>query len=80
MKVYSKQNLDVRNSEGQTNMWHMDGQFPSGFTKSHYRTETTRYTPPFTAKSLSDAWIASNNVEQFTHLVFENPVTLIKWW
>lgn len=47
VKVYSKQNLQVKNSAGQTNMWNMDGQYPSAFTKSHYRTETTRYMPEF---------------------------------
>ena len=31
LRVYSKLNLDVKDSEGNTNMLHMDGQEPSGF-------------------------------------------------
>lgn len=37
LKVYSKQNLEIKDSSGKANMWFMDGQFPSAFTKSHYR-------------------------------------------
>jgi uncharacterized membrane protein YgcG len=36
VKVYSKQDLAVRNSDGQQNVVHMDGQCPSGFTDSTY--------------------------------------------
>ena len=36
VKVYSKQNLSVLDSNGNTNMKHMDGQTPSGFTDSTY--------------------------------------------
>ena len=35
-RVYSKQDLDVKNDRGQTNMVHFDGQSPSGFTSSNY--------------------------------------------
>lgn len=34
-RVYSKQDLTVT-SNGQSNMYHMDGQSPSGFTNSNY--------------------------------------------
>ena len=37
VKVFSKQQLQVLDSNGETNMIHMDGQEPSGFTKSGYR-------------------------------------------
>jgi len=36
VKVYSKQNLAIRDSDGVTNEIHMDGQCPSGFTDSTY--------------------------------------------
>ena len=32
LKVYSKQKLTVLDIDGASNMWHMDGQFPSRFT------------------------------------------------
>jgi hypothetical protein len=35
-RVYSKQDLQVLNDRGQSNMMHMDGQSPSGFTNSVY--------------------------------------------
>lgn len=31
LHVYSKQNLEVKDDRGKTNMWHMDGQYPSKF-------------------------------------------------
>ena len=37
IKVYTNQELEVRDSYGETNMIHMDGQEPSGFTKSDFR-------------------------------------------
>lgn len=37
IKVYSKQTLEVKDSKGETNMIHMDGKEPSGFTWSNYR-------------------------------------------
>lgn len=37
VKIYSKQSLEVKDSTGQTNILHMDGQSPSGFTDSTYR-------------------------------------------
>jgi hypothetical protein len=37
VKIYSKQTLEVKNSSGETNVIHMDGQEPSGFTTSTYR-------------------------------------------
>jgi hypothetical protein len=36
VKIYSKQNLEVKDANGATNMIHMDGQQPSGFTSSTY--------------------------------------------
>lgn len=35
--IYSKQNLEVLDSTGSSNILHMDGKTPSGFTKSTYR-------------------------------------------
>jgi len=69
LKVYSKQNLEIKDSKSRTNMWHMDGQYPSGFTKSHYRKDTTKWTPEFTPRSLSDIWTVSNNLTQFLFLL-----------
>ena len=37
IKVFSNQQLEVLDSNGETNMIHMDGQEPSGFTKSDFR-------------------------------------------
>ena len=37
IKVYTAQELEVRDANGETNMIHMDGQEPSGFTKSNFR-------------------------------------------
>lgn len=37
VSIYSSQSLEVLNSTGQTNILHMDGQSPSGFTTSTYR-------------------------------------------
>lgn len=62
LKIYSKQNLEIKDENGETNMWNMDGQFPSRFTKSHFRTETTRWMPEFKPKSLQDIWLVSNNI------------------
>lgn len=36
VRVYSKQDLTLVNENGQSNMIHMDGQSPSGFTDSNY--------------------------------------------
>ena len=36
MKVYSKHDLDVTNSWGNTNQLHTDGQSPTEFTASTY--------------------------------------------
>jgi len=80
VKVYSKQDLDVKDSLGRTNMWHMDGQFPSGFTNSHYRKDTTTYTSTWTPRSLYDIWIASNNMAQFADIVLNNIWTLGVWY
>lgn len=80
IKVYSKQNLEIKSSAtGKTNMWFMDGQFPSRFTRSHYRTPTLRWTPEWQPRSLSDIWLISNNVQEFVHYVWEYPWTLYVW-
>lgn len=80
LKVYSKQDLTILDSNGNSNMWHMDGQYPSAFTKSHYRTDTTTTTPEWTPVSLHEIWLVSNNVNQFFNLLFNNPITMIVWW
>jgi len=72
LHVYSKQNLEVKNSKGNTNMWHMDGQYPSHFEDSHYRKDTTDWTPEFKPRSIVDVWYASNNVGQFAYIVLNN--------
>ena len=36
ISVYSSQDLEVLDEEGEGNMIHMDGNTPSGFTKSEY--------------------------------------------
>lgn len=36
ISVYSSQDLEVLDEEGEGNMIHMDGKSPSGFTKSEY--------------------------------------------
>jgi len=53
-------------------MWHMDGQYPSHFEKSHYRKDTTVWTPEFKPHNIFDAWYASNNLTQFMYIVFNN--------
>ena len=50
--VYSKQDLTILDASSKSNMWHMDGQFPSAFTVSHYRADTTAWTPTWTPRSL----------------------------
>jgi len=37
VKIYSKQALEVKDTTGSTNIVHMDGQYPSGFTDSTFR-------------------------------------------
>lgn len=37
VRVYSKPGYEVTDEQGRTNMIHMDGQEPSGFTNSNYR-------------------------------------------
>lgn len=37
VKIYSKQTLQVKSSTSTTNMIHMDGSSPSGFTNSTYK-------------------------------------------
>jgi len=59
--VYSKQNLEVKDDRGKTNMWHMDGKYPSKFLKSEYRTDTHRWTPEWKPRDIIDVWYASNN-------------------
>lgn len=80
VKVYSKQDIAVYDSSGKTNMWHMDGQYPSGFTNSHYRKETTTWTPTFSPRSLYDIYLVSNNVQQFFDLVLNNFWTVFVWY
>lgn len=36
VKVYSKHDLEVTNSNGETNQLHTDGQSPSEFTSTNY--------------------------------------------
>jgi len=79
LHVYSKQDLIVKNEKGQTNMWHMDGNFPSGFRVSDYSHETDRFKPEFVPNTLQEAWIASRSFSEFLKLVWENPITLILW-
>ena len=81
LKVYSKMDLEIKDADGETNMWHMDGQYPSRFTKSHFRATTTKKTPTFKPKSLYDIYLVSNNVGDFmsmysanSHLFYRN------WW
>lgn len=80
VRLYSKQNLAITDSQGNTNMWHMDGQYPSAFTKSHFRKDTTTWTPEFKPRSLYDVWLVSNNVQQFFSMVLANPHTLYIWY
>lgn len=68
LKIYSKENLEIKDADGKTNMWFMDGRYPSAFTKSHYRQETDRWTPTWQPRSLTDIWLVSNNFDQFWQL------------
>lgn len=52
VKAYTKHNLEIKDSTGKTNMWFMDGRYPSAFHRSHYRQETDRWTPTWTPRSL----------------------------
>ena len=37
VKIYSKQDLSIKDSDNKSVIYHMDGKEPSGFTKSTYR-------------------------------------------
>lgn len=52
LKAYTKHNLEIKDSLGRTNMWFMDGRYPSAFLRSHYRQDTNRWTPTWTPRSL----------------------------
>ena len=81
LKMYSKQDLQIKDQNGNTNMWFMDGNYPSGFQRSHYRTQGShKGDKDWKPRSLSDIWRTSNSVLQFLSLVFTHPHTLYTWW
>jgi hypothetical protein len=68
------------NEHSETNMWHMDGQFPSAFTDSTYEIPTTTKTPTFAPKSLADIFLVSHgNLGTFMSYLLNNIWTLF-WW
>lgn len=77
VSVYSKMDLEIRNEEGETNMWHMDGNYPSGFLKSNYLKDTDRFKPDFVPYSLQEAWVAARNFREFIVLIWDNPSILL---
>mmetsp|Transcript_1826 Transcript_1826/g.2454 ORF Transcript_1826/g.2454 Transcript_1826/m.2454 type:complete len:101 (+) Transcript_1826:1485-1787(+) len=46
VRLYSKQNINVYDADGETNMLHMDGTSPSGFDGETDPTEPTEPTTP----------------------------------
>ena len=42
--VYSKQNLSIKDKDGKVNMLHYDGNEPSGFTNSDYKSSSQAWT------------------------------------
>jgi hypothetical protein len=80
VRVYSKMGLDVKKN-GATNMFHMDGQSPSGFVNSQYTGMT--YVPGSTVTTdnqdmtddvvnpRSDALIATLPAKSLLHVILE---------
>ena len=78
--VYAKQNVTIKDSGGKTNMLHYDGQSPSGFTGSRYRTEQTGWTPNFSTQrvtSLPQLLRYSTSISDFISLFLINWRSLI---
>lgn len=86
LKVHSKQDLKVCNSMGVTNMIHMDGSFPSGFTRSAYRksgystTGNEDYCGFVEVKSFADIWDKAKSFDHFWNLFWNNWWTMFVWF
>jgi hypothetical protein len=66
VKIYSKQSLEVKNASGETNIQHMDGQEPSGFTSSTYRGMTTTTTGTDTTTTTTTTKVVENFADIFS--------------
>ena len=44
LTIYSKQDLSIKDKQGYTNMLHYDGNSPSGFTSSKYKSGRKAFT------------------------------------
>ena len=66
VRIYSKQKLEVLDSHGKTNMLHMDGQLPTGFTNSSYRGMPTPVEEEeIVVEALSDLFAIANAEGKF---------------
>lgn len=80
VKVYSKQNLEIKDERGNVNYFHMDGQSPSGFTWSTYRTgNKIESIQSWSPKSLYDIIKVCDNLNCIFKFVVQNPWTLFNW-
>ena len=81
LRIYSSQNLSIKDILGNTNMWHMDGQSPSGFTLSQYSVDTTDpRTEDWVPKSLYEVWLASYDLKSFVDLLLKYPWNILIWF
>jgi hypothetical protein len=65
LSVYSKQELEIRDQEGEMSVLHMDGQEPSGFTHSGYRVLVPEEPVDLEIKTLEDVFISALGTESF---------------
>ena len=93
VKVYSKHDRPLKDSSGNTNMVHMDGQQPSGFTNSQFKGMDNwscdsgstddggkRDVSKIEVKSLSDVFSQSKSVEEFFSFIWYNPHVCFVWF
>mgnify|MGYP006893293831 CR=1 FL=1 len=80
LKVFSKQNLSIKDDRDKTYEWHMDGDYPNGFTLSSYYKYGQSWKPSdFGPKSLIDVFMGAKDFDNFLSLLYQNIWTLF-WW
>ena len=83
IKMYSTQDIALRNFIGASSVCHMDGTFPSCFTKSSYHIDSKESEiaeDEFVPSSLWNIFIVSWDWASFWDLVGQHPWTLLVWW
>lgn len=92
VKLYSKHDIKITNSNGKTNMIHMDGQYPSGFTESKYcgpycdqynqvTTSSNKYTgPPEDATTMIELLQSAPDVATFLSVLLRKPYLIFIWF